>query len=139
MENKKVTKREYYGMILGMAEVQERQDLVDFINHEIELLDKKASNKRPTKVQVENENIKGIIIETLENLGKAVSISEMQEASEVLANLSNQKISALLTQLVKAEKVARVEDKRKHFSKLQTRSQGGQGLPARQLFKTIDI
>lgn len=118
MENKKVTKREYYGMILGMAEVQERQDLVDFINHEIELLDKKASNKRPTKVQVENENIKGIIIETLENLGKAVSISEMQEASEVLANLSNQKISALLTQLVKAEKVARVEDKRKTLFKI---------------------
>ena len=118
MENKKVTKREYYGMILRMAEVQGRQDLVDFINHEIELLDKKASNKRLTKVQVENENIKGIIIETLENLGKAVSISEMQEANEELAEFSNQKISALLTQLVKNGKVARVEDKRKALFKI---------------------
>lgn len=118
MENKKVTKREYYGMILGMAEVQERQDLVDFINHEISLLDKKASVKKPTKIQVENENTKAIIVETLVNLGKAVSISEMQEASEELANLSNQKISALLTQLVKNGKVARVEDKRKALFKV---------------------
>jgi hypothetical protein len=118
MENKKVTKREYYGMILGMAEVQERQDLVDFINHEISLLDKKASVKKPTKIQIENENIKEIIVETLVNLNKAVSISEMQEASEELANLSNQKISALLTQLVKNGKVARVEDKRKALFKV---------------------
>lgn len=118
MENKKVTKREYYGEILAMAEVQARQDLVDFINHEIELLNKKASAKRPTKVQIENENIKGIILETLENLDKAVSISEMQDANEELANLSNQKISALLSQLVKSGKVARVEDKRKTLFKL---------------------
>jgi predicted transcriptional regulator len=42
----------------------------------------------------------------------------MQEASEELANLSNQKISALLTQLVKNGKVARVEDKRKALFKV---------------------
>lgn len=118
MENKKVTKREYYGMILGMAEVQERQDLVDFINHEIELLDKKATSKKPTKIQVENENIKGLIIEGLENLGKPVTISELQESDENLANLSNQKISALLTQLIKDNKVVRVEDKRKAYFSL---------------------
>lgn len=117
MENKKVTKREYYGMILGMAEVQERQDLVDFINHEVELLDKKASNKRPTKVQVENENIKNIILKTLTNLDRVATISEIQEANEELQELSNQKISALLKLLINDNKVTRIEDKRKAYFK----------------------
>lgn len=117
MENKKVTKREYYGMILEMAEVQKRQDLVDFINHEIELLDKKASNKRPTKVQVENENIKNIILKTLTNLDRVATISEIQEANEELQELSNQKISALLKLLINDNKVTRIEDKRKAYFK----------------------
>lgn len=117
MENKKVTKREYYGMILGMAEVQERQDLVDFINHEVELLDKKASNKRPTKVQVENENIKNIILKTLTNLDRVATISEIQDANKELQELSNQKISALLKLLINDNKVTRIEDKRKAYFK----------------------
>ena len=118
MENKKVTKREYFNTLRGIVENLGREDLVEFIDHEIELLNKKATSKKPTKIQVENENIKGLIIEGLENLGKPVTISELQESDENLANLSNQKISALLTQLIKDNKVVRVEDKRKAYFSL---------------------
>lgn len=118
MENKKITKREYFNTLRGIVENLDREDLVEFIDHEIELLNKKATSKKPTKIQVENENIKGLIIEGLENLDKPVTISELQESDENLANLSNQKISALLTQLIKDNKVVRVEDKRKAYFSL---------------------
>lgn len=118
MENKKVTKREYFNTLRGIVENLDREDLVEFIDHEIELLNKKATSKKPTKIQVENENIKGLILEGLKNLGKPVTISELQESDENLANLSNQKISALLTQLIKDNKVVRVEDKRKAYFSL---------------------
>jgi len=112
---KKITKRDNYNTLRGIVENLGRVDLVEFIDHELELLDKKASAKRPTKVQIENENIKGLILKGLENLGRPVTISELQESEENLAILSNQKISALLTQLVRESKVTRIEDKRKAY------------------------
>lgn len=115
---KKITKRDNFNTLRGIVENLGREDLVEFIDHEIELLNKKATSKKPTKIQVENENIKGLIIEGLENLGKPVTISELQESDENLANLSNQKISALLTQLIKDNKVVRIEDKRKAYFSL---------------------
>lgn len=118
MENKKVTKREYFNTLRGIVENLDRKDLVEFIDHEIELLDKKASTKHPTKVQVENENIKGLILKTLTNLDKIVTITEIQEESEDLAKLSNQKISALLKLLINEGKVERIEDKRKAYFKV---------------------
>ena len=118
MENKKITKRDNYNALRGIVESLGRVDLIEFIDHEIELLDKKALTKHPTKVQVENENIKGLILKTLTNLDRIVTITEIQEESEDLAKLSNQKISALLKLLINEGKVTRIEDKRKAYFKV---------------------
>jgi DNA-binding transcriptional regulator GbsR (MarR family) len=56
-----------------------------------------------------------IITEVLSNLNKPLTISEMQEADEKLATLSNQKISALLTKLINSNKVVKTTDKRKSY------------------------
>ena len=77
---------------------------------------KNSAEKKPTATQVANEGIKGVILETLAD--KSMTITEMQKANSELAELSNQKISALLSQMIKANLVVRVEDKRKaYFSK----------------------
>lgn len=89
--------------------------VVDYAKHEIELLDKKASNKAPTKVQVENENIKNVIVEVLTNATSPMTITDITNANETLVNLSNQKISALLTQLINANLVVRTSDKKKAY------------------------
>ena len=44
---KKITKKERFNELIAM--VGDRTDLVEFLNHEIELLDKKASTKTQTK------------------------------------------------------------------------------------------
>ena len=89
--------------------------VVDYAKHEIELLNKKASNKTPTKTQVENENIKNVIVEVLTNATSPMTITEITNANDSLKDLSNQKISALLTQLVSTNVVIRIIDKKKAY------------------------
>jgi len=110
---KKITKKERFMELKEI--VSDRTDLVEFLNHEIELLNKKASVKTPSKTQLENENTKEIIVKVLTNVTKPVTITEIQENDSTLATLSNQKISALLTQLVKDNKVVRTVDKKKAY------------------------
>lgn len=110
---KKITKKERFNELIAI--VGDRTDLVEFLNHEIELLDKKASIKTPSKTQIENENTKNVIVNVLANGNKPMTITEIQENDSTLATLSNQKVSALLTQLVKDNKVVRTVDKKKAY------------------------
>ena len=118
MTNKKMTKRDYYNALLALKEVKGNEELVKFISHELELLAKKNSaEKKPTAVQIANENIKEVILETLKQNGGMMTISEMQKANAELGEMSNQRISALIRQLKEDGKVERIEDKRKAYFK----------------------
>ena len=112
IKNKK-TKKELFGEVREIVEREGRTDLVEFVDHELELLNKKANRTGATKTQKENEGIKEKIIEALVRIATPVSITELQEQDEEMAQYSNQKISALLTQLIKEEKVVRSKDKKK--------------------------
>ena len=112
MANKK-TKKELFGEVREIVEREGRTDLIEFVDHELELLNKKANRTGTTKTQKENEGIKEKIIEALVRIATPVSITELQEQDEEMAQYSNQKISALLTQLIKEEKVVRSKDKKK--------------------------
>jgi hypothetical protein len=114
---KKITKREKFEMLKAIAEVQANPVLSEFIERELELLSKKNSaEKKPTAQQAENEAIKEII---LENLTERMTISEMQKSIPDLAEYSNQKISALMRQLILEGLVVKTEDKHKsYFSKI---------------------
>ena len=115
---KKITKREKYEMLANIAEVQANPMLVEFIEHELELLAKKNSaDKKPTAVQIANEGIKSVIVETLKAKGEKMTISEMQKANEELADLTNQRISALVRQLLTDGIIERIEEKRKAYFK----------------------
>ena len=114
-EIKKLTKKDYFNELKVL--VSDRQDLVDFIDHEIELLSKKSSKTAPTKTQVENEKIKEKIVATLVELDKYATITDIQNANTELANLSNQKISALLKQLYDNKIIEKVIDKKKAYFK----------------------
>lgn len=113
MENKKVTKREMFGALLEI--VKGNEDMENFINHEIELLDRKKSTGTLTKTQMENVAIKENIYQALVNVAKSVTITELQTLDTEMSNYSNQKISALLKQLVEDGKVERIEDKKKAY------------------------
>ena len=114
-EIKKLTKKEKYVMILDY--IKDNEMLMEFINNELELLSKKSSRTTPTKTQVENEKIKEKIVTTLVELDKYATITDIQNANPELADLSNQKISALLKQLYDNKIIDKVIDKKKAYFK----------------------
>ena len=121
MENKKMTKKETINLLIdvlmGNKEVEDVQMFIDFLTHERELLERKSSNSGQTQTQKENEILKEKIVETLKELNKFSTITEIQESNAELAELSNQKISALLKQLVDTNVIEKVIEKKKAYFK----------------------
>lgn len=115
MENKKLTKKEKFAMV--MEYVTDNAMLVEFLQNEINLLEKKSSSSAKSKNQVENENIKERIVIALKEIENPITITDLQKSNEDMAQYSNQKISALLTQLVNEKKVERIVDKKKTYFK----------------------
>lgn len=122
---KKITKKEMFAELKEIVEGMDRADLVAFVEHEIELLNKKASNKAQTKTQKENEVLVERLYDVLKEIGKAVTITEIQNASDEFKDLSNQKVSALMTKLVKAERVVKVSEKNKSYFSVAEQLNGG--------------
>jgi hypothetical protein len=117
---KKLTKKDRFNQLLEIPAVQADTELVAFIEHEIELLSNKnkADNKKPTAKQLENEALKIELLNYME-VDTLYSISDFQKQVEACADLSNQKIAAVLRQMKDNDKtVEKVEDKRKVYWKL---------------------
>ena len=111
MANKK-TKREFFGEIREI--VKENTELVEFIDHELELLDKKTSAKS-TKVNTEQVELMEKIVSALNEIGRSVTISELQKENAEMAEYSNQKLSAMLKKLVDNKQVTKMIDKKKSY------------------------
>lgn len=118
MANKKMTKKDYFNSLLNIAEVKSNAPLVEFINHEIELLEKKNSaDKKPTAQQITNKSIQEAILEGME-FGKMYTITDLIKAVPACAEMTNQRVSALVRQMLDIS-IRRVEDKRKaYFTKM---------------------
>lgn len=115
MTNKKITKRDHFNALLNIPAVAENEGLVDFINHEIDLLNRKNSTeKKPTATQVANQALMGDILTEMEN-DRLYSISEMIKEFPCCADLSTPKVSAVIRLLIADGKVERTEEKRKAF------------------------
>jgi predicted glycosyl hydrolase (DUF1957 family) len=112
MAEKKITKREVINTMLADERVASNEVYVAYLKHELELLDKKAEKKTDSKKSVENEGYKTVIKETLATVGIA-TVTDLQKASAELGELSNQKVSAILQQLVKAGEVVKSTENRK--------------------------
>ena len=109
---KKITKKEMFTKIREV--VVDNANMVDFIDHEIELLDKKSASK-PTKTQEANEGLKTVILSVL--TAEGMTASEILASSDEFAGLSNQKISALLNALAKDGKIVKDTDNKKSIFK----------------------
>lgn len=95
-----MTKKEMFVEIRNL--VAENEEMVAFINHEIELLERKASSpKKPTKTQVENDGFKNDIVAYLTAVDTSKTIKEMQAEIPSIGGLTNQRITHMLTDLVK--------------------------------------
>ena len=116
MANKKMTKREMFLQIKSNYPLTAAE--VAFVDHELELLEKKNSAERkPTAQQVANEGIKAAIVAGMAP-NRLYTVTEIQKEIPECAEMSNQKVSALVRQLKDAGLVVKTEDKRKSYFSL---------------------
>ena len=114
---KKITKKDNFATLLSLSEVKANPQLVDFINHEIELLDrKKSSTKGLTPTQKANEVFKEAILDGM-TANRLYTITELQKEIPAIASaeLSNQRVSSLVKDLKDDGKVVRTEEKGKAY------------------------
>ena len=113
----KITKREVIKMMMNEEVVKTNPTYVAYLENELALLDKKAQNKKATKTQEQNIGIKATILKVLATIGSG-TVTDIQNGNEELSALSNQKVSALVRQLVESGEVVKTVDKKKSIFSL---------------------
>lgn len=107
----RITKKMRFEELKGILTELGKTELVQFVEHEIDLIDKKAQNrkKETSKRAIENQGISELILEALERVGKPVTITELlkdKALSEYVTEegkvLSNQKVSAIIKPMLKS-------------------------------------
>ena len=78
---------------------------------------KNSADKKPTKTQLANADIRNEILALLSD-GVSRTISEIAEAIPALHDATSQRVSALLTPLMKDETIVREMVKRKAYFKM---------------------
>ena len=114
----KVTFKDYYNAIIELAKANDREDIVAFAEGRIAQIDKKNSNRKPTKTQEENEVLKGVVLSVVTD--EPATVSEIMAKDATLGGLSNQKVTALLKALIEDGAVVKTKDGRKTVFTLAT-------------------
>lgn len=83
-----------------------REDLAKFIDGRVVVLDNKTASKKATAKQAENEEIKTSLLDVIGD--RKVTVGELVKET----GYSSQKLSALLSQMVKAGIVVREVEKK---------------------------
>ena len=110
---KKMTKAQMFAQIKANYNLSAEE--IAFIDHELELLSKKnSSEKKPTAQQTANESVKNAIVEQMEE-SRLYTVTEIIKEIPECAEMSNQKVSALMRQLKDECRVIKTEDKRKSY------------------------
>ena len=116
MKMKQKTKKEMFNIIrAGMAD---NAEVVAFVDHELELLERKNSAERkPTVNQIDNAKIKKIIVDGMES-GKGYTVTEIIKtilAGTEWHELTCSRCTAIVTQLTESGTLVRNVEKRKAY------------------------
>lgn len=114
----KMTNSKALAFVLGMegipSDVREK-----LVNIKASIDKKNSAERKPTATQTENVGLKSAILGGMES-GKAYTIGDLMKAIPELADLTNQRVSALVRQLKDDGLVVREEIKRKaYFTKVE--------------------
>lgn len=116
MAEKKITKREVVEKMLADSNIASNEVYVAYLENELELLKKKSENKKATKNQTENVEIKEVIVEVLSRMGSGrageIQLAVQSTDKEKYATLTNQRTSAILKQMIDEGTVRKTVDKK---------------------------
>lgn len=122
MENtaKRITKAQKFEDVIALLSGQptariDTDGAIEFIRSEMALLAKKnaSESRKPTATQEANVKYKGLILEFLSMQDSGKTCTEIAKGVDELSEFNNQKIAALMRQLVEAGKVSKATVKGK--------------------------
>ena len=119
MNNTKMTNTKALEMaIKALSENESMNEVVETLEKMLETTKKKSATRKPTATQAENEVLKKAIVSYLNTTGKRMTVSEMMKEIPELADLSNQRVTSLVTALYSKDNpenrvIERAMDKRK--------------------------
>ena len=127
MANEKKTLKQYYAEVVEVLEKQGKTELVDFINGRVELLEKKSANKKMTETQSKNAEEKEIIHRIfIANPALVLTVSDLLKTKEFAEkDYSNQKMSALVNQMVDSGELKKEKVKGRTYFSLNTETVEG--------------
>lgn len=116
----KMTKRDYYNEIINLATESGRTDLVEFCEHEIELLDRKRSNGKAKANETVDKGVELVYNELVAYGGKAtaselIAKGGLTELANDVGAVTTQKIANYLNKLVASGRVQKVTEKKKTY------------------------
>ena len=115
---KKMTKKEKFAIARSIVEASNHemaQDIMDFFDKEVEMLNRKHSatgERKPTAAQKQNEVLKTAILDAME-VDRLYTVSEMIKEIPECEGLTTQKISALCRQMVESANIEKIKEKGK--------------------------
>ena len=128
--NKKITNKEMFTILASIvsaagvpAEVETSMtpdEIIGWINGRIEQLEKKSttiSKKKKEEIEA-NNSIMDEIVSVLEANVDGLSVTDIIKSSPTLADLSSQKVTALLKKMTEAETVVKAKVKGKSIYKI---------------------
>lgn len=110
----KMYKKDYFAELRTLAERSNREDLIKFIDNEVELLTRKNTRKstKPTKSATETADVAEKILADMPT-GEKLTATQIQNQIPELAGVSNQRITAALKVLVNTGFVENTHEKGK--------------------------
>lgn len=116
MVEKKITKKMVVEMMLSDERIVANEVFKAYLENELSLLKKKSENKKATKNQEANVATKADMLEVMAHMAPSTATEIMNAVksvdSEKYATLTNQRVSALLRQLIEDNKVVKSVDKK---------------------------
>jgi len=115
----RMTKAQKFQILADLPAVKADPMLSEFIAHEMELLAKKnTADKKPTAQQEANTVIKQNVLTVLADGEKRTVSDLLKMVPDLPDTMTNQRMSAIVRQMVDAGQVIRTEDKRKAYFSL---------------------
>ena len=116
---KRITKAQKFEDVISLlsgenAKFIDTDGAIEFIRNEMALLAKKnTSDRKPTATQEANVKYRNLILEFLSMQDSGKTCTEIAKGVDELSEFNNQKIAALMRQLVEAGKVSKATVKGK--------------------------
>lgn len=119
---KRVTKRDHFNTLLSIPAVANDPALVEFIEHELELLDRKNvtkdGEKKLTARQTENKALETTVAEAMEP-NHLYTVSDLLKFVNGLpVDMTNQRLSRIVNNMVDGGVLKKTVDKRKSYFSL---------------------